>query len=134
MRLLVSLLLVVSLISCATAPEPATRSAEAQRDYERLTAGKTAGAPLRCVPSINTADMMIIDGRTVAYRLGSRLTYIVHLSQGCGGLSSGYTLVTEHFGGDGPCQGDAARVVDFTSRMPVGSCLVKEIVPYSRPG
>jgi hypothetical protein len=25
-------------------------------------------------------------------------------------------------------------VVDLTSRMPVGSCIVSQIVPYSRPG
>jgi hypothetical protein len=84
---------------------------------------------------VNTNDLRIIDGRTVAYGLGTKMTYVVHLSDGCSSLSGGnYTLVTEHFGGDGPCTGDAARVVDLTSRIPQGSCIVGEIVPYSRPG
>jgi hypothetical protein len=128
------LLLAGLLGSCATAPEPAARSAAAQRDFERLTAGKVPGTPLSCVPGINTSDLTIIDGRTVAYRLGAKTTYIVHLSQGCGGLASGYALVTERFGGEGPCRGDAARVLDTTSRMAVGSCMVTEVVPYVRPG
>jgi hypothetical protein len=136
MRPFVAILLGLSLVSCATGPEPYTQSAQAQRDLERLTAGKIAGAPLTCVPSTSasTDDLTIVDGRTVAYRIGSRTTYIVHLSQGCGGLASGYTLVTERFAGAGPCRGDPARVVDFTSRIPVGSCVVKEIVPYNRAG
>jgi hypothetical protein len=135
MRALASVLVGALLASCATAPEPASRSAEAQRDLDQLISGKAAGAPLRCVPGVNTSDMRIIDGRTVAYALGTKMTYVVHLSQGCGNLAGGsYTLVTEHFGGDGPCQGDAARVVDLTSRMPVGSCIVSQIVPYRRPG
>jgi hypothetical protein len=120
--------------SCATPNEPATRGAEGQREYEQLIAGKTAGPPLVCIPANSTYDLRIIDGRTVAYRLGSKTTYVVHLSQGCGNLgSSGYALVTEHFGGSGPCRGDAARVLDAPSRMIVGSCMVQEIVPYSGP-
>jgi len=134
MRLLAPILVAMAVASCATAPEPATRGAEAQRNFERLIAGKTAGAPQTCVPTINTSDLTIIDGRTIAYRLGSRTTYIVHLSGGCSGLTSGYTLVTEHFGGSGPCRGDAARVVDLTSRIPVGSCIVNQIVPYTQAG
>jgi hypothetical protein len=135
MRTLAPVLLGTFLASCATPQEPAARGAEAQRDLQQLIAGKTAGAPLRCVPGVHTSDLRIIDGRTVAYPLGTKMTYVVHLSQGCDSLAGGnYTLVTEHFGGDGPCQGDAARVADLASRMPVGSCIVSEIVPYSRPG
>jgi hypothetical protein len=135
MRALAPVLLGALLACCTTPQEPAARSANAQRDLEQLTAGKTAGAPLRCVPGVNTNDLRIIDGRTVAYALGTKLTYVVHLSGGCSSLYGGnYTLVTEHFGGDGPCTGDAARVVDLTSRIPQGSCIVGQIVPYSRPG
>jgi hypothetical protein len=135
MRALAPVLCGALLASCTTAQAPATRSAEAQRDLDQLIAGKAAGAPLRCVPAVNTNDLRIIDGRTLGYAAGSKTVYIVHLSQGCASLAGGnYTLVTEHFGGDGPCTGDAARVVDLTSRIPQGSCIVGEIVPYSRPG
>jgi hypothetical protein len=120
--------------SCATPNEPTTRSAEGQRQYEQLIAGKTAGPPLVCIPTNSTDDLRIIDGHTVAYRLGSKTTYVVHLSGGCGNLANGsYALVTEHFGGSGPCRGDAARVLDAPSRMIVGSCMIQEIVPYSGP-
>lgn len=132
MRALTLLPIVALAASCATPDDSATRSAESQREYEQLIAGKTAAPPLVCIPANSTDDLRIIDGRTVAYRLGSRTTYVVHLSQGCGNLGNGgYALVTERFGGSGPCRGDAARVLDASSRMIVGSCMIQQIVPYT---
>ena len=133
MRPLAPLAAVALTASCATADEPATRSAEAQRDFEQLVAGKAPGPPLSCIPTNSTSDMRVIDGRTVAYWLGSKTTYVVRLSSGCGNLANGGALVTEQFGGSGPCRGDAARVLDAPSRMIVGSCMIQEIVPYSGP-
>jgi hypothetical protein len=135
MRRAALLLVGAALSSCATPQETASQNAAAQSELATLLAGKTAAAPISCIPTTNTSDMRIIDGQTVAYRLGSKTTYVVHLSQGCANLRGGnYTLVTEQFGGNGPCRGDAARVVDLPSRMPAGSCIIADIIPYSRPG
>jgi hypothetical protein len=135
MRGLAILVVAVALGSCATAPEPSTRTAAAQRDFDALVAGKIAAAALNCLPSFDQFDMQIIDGRTVAYSLGSKTTYVVQLSQGCGALGSGgYTLVTRQLGNTGLCRGDSASVVDLASRTHAGFCMVQQITPYNRSG
>jgi len=79
--------------------------------------------------------MSIIDGQTIAFRVGTRTTYQVKLSPGCGQLGTGTTaLVTRNFGGMGLCRGDIAQVYDTLNRFTVGSCVVQDIRPFVRPG
>ena len=121
--------------SCAMAPQPLTRSPSGQRAYESLFANRVAGPEQSCLPSWNANDMSIIDGRTIAFRVGTGTTYLVSLNDGCGLLGSGnYALLTKPFGGSGLCRGDIAQVVDTMNRQTVGSCTVGAIVPYTRPG
>jgi uncharacterized protein DUF6491 len=125
----------VLLVSCTTAPEPDQPSPSAQRALAALLAGKVAGPPVSCLPNYDANDMRIIDGRTVAYRAGSRTVYVMHLSEGCHLLGSGnYALLTRETGGLGKCRGDIARVFDATSRTTVGSCAIEGIVPYKPAG
>lgn len=132
MRAAVLLLAGGVLASCTTA-QPVQRSASGERELASLLAGKTAGRPISCLRTDPAYDQRIIDGRTVAYRLGGRAVYVAHLSPGCGLLASGnYALLTRQFGGLGTCQGDIVRVFDTSSRMTVGSCTVDRIVPYTR--
>jgi hypothetical protein len=122
-----------ALASCTTAPEPSQRNAKKERELQTLLAGKAAGAPVSCMPNYNSNDMRIIDGRNVAFRLGSQTVYLMHLSPGCQLLGSGnYALLTRQSGGMGYCRGDIVQVFDPTSRITVGSCGIDEIVPYSR--
>jgi hypothetical protein len=128
------LLLGATVASCA-APEPYRQSPQAQQDLQRLLAGKAAGKPISCMPNYNMNDMQIIDGRNVAFKLGSRTVYMMHLSPGCQLLGAGgYALLTHQFGGLGMCQGDIARVFDTTTHMTVGSCGIEQIVPYTVAG
>lgn len=121
--------------SCSAAPQPVMRSPSGQRALESLTAGRVPGPPVSCLPSYNANDMSIIDGRTVAFRVGTRTVYMMSLHEGCELLGAGnYALMTRQFGGMGMCSGDIARVVDTMNRMTVGSCTIGAIVPYSRPG
>lgn len=132
MRRTAPLLLAATLASCTNAPPPGWYEARNQQELARLLAGKTAGAPISCLPSYNSNDMQVIDGRNVAFRLGSQRVFIMHLSPGCGLLGSGnYALFTQQFGGLGMCRGDIARVLDTTTRNIVGSCGIEQIVPYS---
>jgi hypothetical protein len=124
-----------ALASCSMAPEPLQRSPSGQRAYESLFAGRVAGQPVNCLPNYNSNDMSIIDGQTVAFRVGTRTVYRVQLSQGCGQLGTGTTaLLTRQFGGAGMCRGDIAQVVDTMNRMTVGSCVIQDIRPFVRPG
>lgn len=124
-----------ALASCTTAPPAPTRDARAQAQYEQLVRGKVAQAPISCVPNYNTNDMVVIDGRTIAFRVGSRTSYVAHLSPGCELIGGGnYALVSRQFGGGGTCRGDIQQVLDVSSRMNVGSCTIAEIIPYATPG
>jgi hypothetical protein len=132
MRGIVLLLLGATLASCATGPEPGQRTPQKAQELATLLAGKTAAPPTSCLQSYNSYDQRIIDGRTVAYRLGSRTTYVMHLSEGCGLLGTGnFAIFTRQFGGMGMCQGDILRVVDTFNRTTVGSCAIESITPYS---
>ncbi len=135
MRRLGCLLAIVALASCTTATPPPTRDARAQARYEQLVGGKVAQAPISCLPSYNANDMVTIDGRTIAFRVGSSTTYIAHLSPGCELVATGtYALLSRQFGGTGVCRGDIQHVIDTSSHMTVGSCAIDEIVPYVRAG
>jgi len=121
--------------SCSMAPQPVMRSPSGQRALDSLLSGKVAGTPVSCLPSYNANDMSVIDGRTVAFRVGTGTVYMVQLNEGCGLLGSGnYALLTRQFGGSGLCRGDIAQVFDTMNRQTVGSCTVAAIVPYLRPG
>lgn len=124
------------LASCAYAPPPPymERSPSGQRAYAELVAGKVPQTPISCLPSYNANDQTVIDGRTLAFRVGSRTTYVMHLSEGCEMLGSGtYALLSRQFGTPGMCRGDIEQVVDTMNHTNVGSCTVTEIVPYTKP-
>jgi len=126
------LVAVAALASCSTAPPQPTRSADGQREFEQLVAGKVAGAPIKCLPSYDQNDMIVIDEQTIAYRQGRRRVLINHMNGGCPGLGRASTaLVTRSFGPSETCRGDIARVIDTGSRMMVGSCVFGDFVPYS---
>ena len=131
MRAIPLLLAAAALTGCMTQPAPATRSAEAQAELQKLLAGKVAGQPMSCLPSYRRAEMVRIDDKTVAFRDGSRV-YVNHLIGECNGLKSGfYTLVTRSHG-SGMCRGDIADVADVSTGMVVGSCAIGDFTPYTR--
>jgi hypothetical protein len=128
------LLIAAALGSCSTAPEQVVRSPTGQITYDKLVAGKVAGPPISCLPNYNANDMSVIDSQRVAFRVGGSTTYIMHLSPGCGGLGSGNTaLLTKQFGISGLCRGDIAQAFDTLNHMTVGSCVIGDIVPYTKP-
>jgi len=135
MRVISILTLGAILASCTTAPDVPSRTAQDQRQYEQLLAGKVARPPVSCVPSYRSEDMRVIDDSTIAFRNGARQTYVTHMMGPCTGLANGqYALVTRKFGTSQTCRGDIAQVVDLQSRMTVGSCVFGEFTPYVRPG
>jgi len=132
----VSLLLLGAMVGgCTAVPPPPARSADQQATYMRVVGDKVAGTPIQCIPSWNQNDMSIIDGHTIAFRVGTGTVNVVTLSEGCSELGMGnYALKTRSFGGQGLCTGDIAEVFDTLNRMTVGSCTVSSIVPFKRPG
>jgi hypothetical protein len=125
-----------ALAACSTAPPPASRVAEAQAELQRLTAGRVAGQTMTCLPSYasRSAQMVVIDNNTVAFRNAGGPVYINHMKAGtCSGLNSGfYSLVTKSHGGLGLCSGDSAQVVDTLNGVTVGTCVLGDFTPYTR--
>lgn len=136
MRLISVVTGAVVLASCTTAPPaPAMRTAEKQREFQMLLAGKTAQPPISCLPHYRSGDMRVIDDQTIAFRDGSRRTYVAHMRGGCNELGTGhYALLTKQFGSADLCQGDIARVIDTLNGITVGSCVFGDFVPYVAPG
>ena len=120
--------------SCATQPPAPTRTAEAQAEFLKLTADRVPGAPITCLPSYRADDMIVIDDSTIAFRDGPNRVWITRPSGSCSLLGSpGYALVTRNAGGLGLCSGDIGQILDTTSRMTVGSCVMGDFTPYERP-
>ena len=129
-----ALLIAVMLGSCSYAPPgpPSPPTPAAMHEYDRLVAGKVAQAPIACLPDYRADDMVRIDGRTIGFRVGGNSSYIVHLGPGCEALTNPTaTLVSHQVGGSGLCRNDIERVID-SSRFPIGSCTIEQIVPYVR--
>lgn len=130
MRTICLILCGAILAGCTTAPPPASRSAEAQAEFHRLTAGKVPGQPLSCLPSYRADNMVRIDNSTVAFREGGRV-YVNHLIGACSGLKSGFYALVTRSSGTGLCRGDIAHVQDVSTGAIVGSCAIGDFVPYT---
>jgi hypothetical protein len=130
MRTMSLLCLAATLSACSTGPQPGP-SPQAQRDLQRLLAGKVPGKPIACLPDSSTRNLVVIDDHTVAYKDG-RTVYVNNFRGGtCSNLNTGFhALVTRRFGGADLCSGDIAQVLDTTSGFIVGSCVMGDFVPY----
>lgn len=135
MRSLPLLIAVAGLASCSTTPQMmAADDARAEAKLQQALMGKVAGKPVSCLPTYSRAEMIRIDDDTILFREGANKIYRNEINGSCTGLgTSNYALVTSTFGGGSICRGDIARVVDLSSGIPVGSCVIGEFVPYSKP-
>jgi hypothetical protein len=108
----------------------------AEQELQRLLVGKVARPEVSCLQSYNTNDMVVIDGRTLAFRRGTGTVYLAHLSPGCELISpqSTYALLSKQVGPTGTCRGDIQQVIDTLNHITVGSCTIASIVPYVRAG
>lgn len=120
--------------ACTTAPQPETRSAKAEAHLQKLLAGKVAGRPVSCLPSYSSHDMVVIDDNTLIFRDGNRRVYRNDLNGGgCSQIGSGHYALLTKSSGSGLCRGEIAQVVDVSNGITVGSCVIGDFVPYTRP-
>ena len=132
MRSMSLLFLAAALGSCSTVP-PEPRSASAEAHLQSLLAGRVASQPMACLPHYRADNMVVVDDNTVVFRNG-RTVYRNDFQGGaCSRLGSGfYALLTRRTGGTGLCRGDIAEVVDTSTGINVGSCVLGDFVPYTR--
>lgn len=134
MRQIVLILAGAGLAACSTAPQPVTRSAQQQAEYLKLIDGKVAGPTVDCLPAFAGNDMRVIDDQTIVFRQGAGRAYVGNLESACSNLGQpGYALVTTRPSGPGMCRGDIAQIVQTSSGMTAGSCVIGTFTPYTTP-
>ncbi|WP_156029824.1 hypothetical protein [Sphingomonas sp. URHD0057] len=130
--ILLTAILVSSCMGGPLQPSPA-QVAQSQEKFAKLTAGKVAGAPLSCLPSFRSSDMVVIDDDTIAFRNGPSQVYVNHMQGGgCLNLDGGRNTLVTRIPGPNLCRGDIAQVVDLPAGITVGSCVFGDFVPYKR--
>ena len=133
MRSLSLLLIGAVVASCSSAPPPP--NPQAQAEFARLTAGRVAGPPVECIPTLRSADdMRVIDENTVVFREGGDRVYVNEIPGGCPGLGFGHNaLVFPQASLQRLCRGEFARVIDASTGVMAGSCTLGSFVPYVTP-
>lgn len=126
-------LVAATLASCASAPEAPQRSARDQQRLDRALQGRTAAAPVRCLPRYGTTDVQVIDDWTILFRQGGTI-YVQTPRGSCPGIGSGRnTMVSRVWGNGQVCDGDIQHLVDLGTGIGGGACVFGPFVPYRKP-
>ena len=133
MRYQALLLFAAAVGSCAPV-QPAPRTPQAETQLQHLLSGRVQGPAISCLPDYRSNDMVVIDDNTVLFRDG-RTVYRNDFQGGsCPHLGNGnFALLTKRIGGSGLCRGDIAEVKDLVNHFTVGSCVMGDFVPYTKP-
>jgi hypothetical protein len=134
MRTLLIAFTAAGLAACSTSTEPPLRTAENQARFQQLIEGRVAGQPMSCLASYEADDMRVIDDQTIVFGERSNRVYVANLKSPCDNLGApGYAMVTRRPGGSGMCSGDIATIVQTSSGITAGSCVIGTFTPYTRP-
>ena len=125
MRILIIGLAAATIAGC-TAPPPAATSATAIPEL----AGRTAGAPQRCVTFGQNESLHIAGPHTLTY--GNGKTIWVNAVPECSALHYTDILVLEPIGTQ-YCRGDFVKTRDNRTFLPGPGCRLNDFVPYTRP-
>ena len=122
---------VAALLLLSTAPVGARdRSPEAQ--LTRALEGRTAGAPVDCLPLRDIRSSRIFDRIGILYETNNGTLYLNRPRAGARSLDWTDILVTDTHSPD-LCSIDIVRLIDNTSQMPTGFVNLGKFVPYARP-
>lgn len=128
----------VALVAAAVSNAPAKemeRSPKAEQKLAKALAGRTAGAPVNCIPNFQgKARMEVVDDWTILFREGDTV-YVQNTQGRCNRISNGgYALVTRQYGSQQLCAGDINQLVEPTTGIQGGSCVYGQFVPYRKAG
>ena len=93
-------------------------------------AGRTAGAPQRCI-HVNQMEALRLAGSQTALYGAGRTVWVNHFGSNCAGMDRSYTLIIEPIGSQ-YCRGDLVRSIEPVSRVPGPACVLADFVPYTR--
>lgn len=124
------------LSSCAQTAQSA-RADELTPDQlallDRNLGGKVAGEPVSCISSVPSTQTIRVSDSILLYRVSGRLVYRNDLRSSCIGLARDNDVIVSVVHNSGPCRGDILRLVDRTSGISGGSCVLGEFTPYRTP-
>lgn len=136
MRSMIPLTMMAMVAGCTAGPPPAPVALDAKQQSRmaQLLGGKVAGPPQTCLPNWRTRDMIVIDGSTIIFRESANRVWVQKPLSPCDRLGApSYALVTRSTVNQ-LCRGDISEIVDTTANFAVGSCVMGDFVPYTRPG
>jgi hypothetical protein len=93
-------------------------------------AGRTAGAPQRCVSNLGGESLRIHDESRLLYGSG-RTLWVNQLRGRCPGLDRMEALIVEPTGSQ-YCSGDKVRSLDPVTRATGPFCILGDFIPYVR--
>jgi hypothetical protein len=110
-------------------------SAHAKTDPEarlaKITAGRTAGAPVDCIQQHQISSTEIVNRTAIVYKMNNGTIYVNRPTSGATFLSRSDVLVTDTHSPQ-LCSIDIVRLVDSSAHMPTGSVGLGPFVPYPR--
>lgn len=131
MKSMLALALLSTVASAPAEAQPSLSPREA-KILNKALAGKTPGAPVRCVSRTLLDNMQSVGNGIILYRVGPKLTYRNDLGGQCNGLRSDGIPVLQSFGSE-YCRGDIVRIADRQTGVLRGSCALGPFVPYRTP-
>lgn len=96
----------------------------------KITEGRVAGKPQRCISLSQVNDTQVIDKTTVVYRAGN-VYYVNNLKSGASILDSDDILVTHTFGAQ-LCEMDTIHMVNRFGGGRSGFAILGQFVPYTK--
>jgi hypothetical protein len=125
--------IVATVVIGAGAPSAQLHTPEAQAKLDKALEGRVAGEPEKCLRPDKTSNPIGIDDSTILFRDGPRI-WRNELQSGfqCGDLRGRKALVTVGMGRR-TCRGDTLQVVDLNLGQMIGTCVLGDFVPYTKP-
>lgn len=127
----------LALGSCAggmTTAEPRQLTPDQLAELDRNLGGKVAGEPMRCLPAgAQGLQTIRVSDDILLYRQSGRVVYRNDLRGGCPGLARDRDIIVFRNSGGSTCAGDIFTLVDRTSGIHGGACVLGEFTPYRAP-
>lgn len=125
-----------ALAACAASPMAANAGALSPDQLallDRHLGGKVPGESVSCIPTHAANQTIRVSDDILLYRVSGSLVYKNELRGGCPGLARDSDIMVSRQFGNGPCRGDIIHLVDRTSGIAGGSCVLGEFTPYRSP-
>jgi hypothetical protein len=97
-------------------------------ELAKLTEGRVAGKPQRCINLPSVTDTRVIDKTTIVYRIGN-INYVNQVKSGASALDDDDIAVT-HTSGSQLCELDTVKMADRYGGGLRGFAILGPFVPY----